>query len=158
MQSAALLLTVVTAYEALFERLKVPREKAGSVLSVGGVGGVGSIAIQLLRTLTDAEVYATASRPESIEWVQSMGAQHVIDRRTSLLEQCTQGRLPEFDYIFSTMHSDSNHAVFPLKPFGALCLIDDPSEFDVAPFITRAQSVHWELMFTKTLFDRNRES
>lgn len=68
-----------------------------------------------------------------------MGAQHVIDHRTTLLEQCRQGKLREFDYIFSATHSHSNHAAFPilLKPFGALCLIDDSAESDVAPFKMR---------------------
>lgn len=129
------------------------------MLIVGGADGVGSIVIQLLRTLTDSEVHATASRSESIEWVQSMGTQHVMDRRTTLLEQCRQERLREFSYIFSATHSDGNHTAFPilLKPFVALCCIDDPVEFDVAPFKMRLKSVHWEVIFTKTHFDCNRE-
>src|ERR1700680_4388385 len=54
---------------------------APAVLIVGGAGGVGSIAIQLVRALTDLTVVATASRPETMAWVKELGAHHVIDHR-----------------------------------------------------------------------------
>src|SRR3954462_15063986 len=66
--AAALPLTSITAYEALFDRLKVQDAVSGagrSILIIGGAGGVGSIAIQIARALTDLTVIATASRPET---------------------------------------------------------------------------------------------
>jgi len=81
-QAAALPLTTITAWELLFDRIGVKRgERADhrSLLVVGGAGGVGSIAIQLARKLTALTVIATASRPQTQDWVRSLGAQHVID-------------------------------------------------------------------------------
>ncbi|TFI28926.1 zinc-binding alcohol dehydrogenase family protein, partial [Herbaspirillum sp. 3C11] len=82
-QAAALPLTAITAWEALFERLRVPRKaasgKAPSILIIGGAGGVGSIAIQLAAKVVGLNVIATASRPESEKWVRELGAQQVIN-------------------------------------------------------------------------------
>ena len=58
-EAAALPLTAITAWEMLFERLDVKRPTAQGgdiILLVGGAGGVGSIAIQLLRALTDITI------------------------------------------------------------------------------------------------------
>ena len=86
-QAAALPLTAITAWEMLFDRLDVNRptpEGGDLILVIGGAGGVGSIAIQLLRALTDLTVVATASRPDTQDWVRECGAQHVIDHRSLL--------------------------------------------------------------------------
>ncbi len=67
---------------ALFDRLDVNGSVPGAaraLLIVGGAGGVGSIDVQLARVLTDITVIATASRPETIEWVRSLGAHLVVD-------------------------------------------------------------------------------
>src|SRR5690606_16401601 len=53
-EAAALPLTAITAWEALFDRLDVRRPVPGvanAILIVGGAGGVGSIATQLARRL-----------------------------------------------------------------------------------------------------------
>ena len=56
-EAAALPLTAITAWEALFDRLEVRRPVSGVArrrsLIVGGAGGVASVAIQLARRLTD---------------------------------------------------------------------------------------------------------
>jgi transposase-like protein len=68
-ESAALPLTSLTAWEALIDRLHLdrtaPARKERSLLIIGGAGGVGSMAIQLARSLADNEVIVTASRPET---------------------------------------------------------------------------------------------
>src|SRR4029077_602618 len=79
-EAAALPLTSITAWEALFDRMDIRKPVAGAapaVLIIGGAGGVSSIAIQLVRALTDFTVVATASRPETISWVKDLGANHV---------------------------------------------------------------------------------
>ncbi|MEI9864287.1 MAG: zinc-binding alcohol dehydrogenase family protein [Limisphaerales bacterium] len=88
-EAAALPLTTITAWESLFDRMKIRRDPAstGSVLIIGGAGGVGSIAIQLARCLTGLTVIATASRPETQAWSREMGAHHVIDHRQPLAAQ-----------------------------------------------------------------------
>ncbi|GAO00416.1 alcohol dehydrogenase Zn-containing [Komagataeibacter xylinus NBRC 13693] len=79
-EAAALPLTAITAWEMLFDRLDIRRPVPGvkpAVLIIGGAGGVSSIVIQLARVLTDVTVIATASRPETRDWVTSLGAHHV---------------------------------------------------------------------------------
>lgn len=155
--AAALPLTALTAYGALFDRLGLPTQQSsartapGNILIVGGAGGVGSIAIQLLRALTDVRVYATANRPESHEWARAMGAHEVI-RSADLREPTRHAQLPPFEYIFSTTHSDQYHGVFPsLMPVGGrLALIDDPEHFDIRSYKERSLTVSWMWVFDKT--------
>ena len=82
-QAAALPLTVITAWEAMFDRMRVPRSAGTgprrSILLVGGAGGVGSIAIQVAAKVAGLTVVATASRPESAQWCRELGAHHIID-------------------------------------------------------------------------------
>ncbi|OUI97524.1 Zn-dependent oxidoreductase, partial [Acetobacter orientalis] len=80
-EAAALPLTALTAWEMLFDRLDVRRSVPGTapaLLIIGGAGGVGSMAIQLARALTGLTIIATASRPETQEWVTSLGAHYVV--------------------------------------------------------------------------------
>jgi NADPH:quinone reductase-like Zn-dependent oxidoreductase len=56
------------------------------LLVVNGAGGVGSITIQLAARLTGLTVIATASRPETTEWVRKLGASHVADHSRLVLE------------------------------------------------------------------------
>jgi len=70
--AAALPLTTITAWEMLFDRLRVDKSANDSLLIIGGAGGVGSIAIQLAKQLTNLNIIATASRSETqdcaVEW------------------------------------------------------------------------------------------
>jgi NADPH2:quinone reductase len=157
-QAAALPLTAITAWETLFDRLSVNTLVPGgprAILIVGGAGGVGSIAVQLARTLTDLTVIATASRDETRAWVRGLGAQHVIDHTKPLAAQVAAlgGGAPEF--VFSTTHTDAHLAeiVDLIAPQGRFALIDDPASLDVVPFKQKSVSIHWELMFTRSLFE-----
>lgn len=149
--AAALPLTALTAYEALFER-GVTYTKESHVLIIGGAGGVGSMAIQLLKALTPATVIATATRPETIAWVKQLGADHVIGR--DLKSELAALGLQTVDVVFSTTHSKNYLPIMPdlLRPFGHLMIIDDPEVLDIRPFKTKALSVHWEFMFSKSMF------
>ena len=72
--AAALPLTTITAWEMLFERLRlVPgKQPTGeNLLIIGAAGGVGSIMTQLARRLTGVTVIGTASRPETQAWVRN---------------------------------------------------------------------------------------
>jgi hypothetical protein len=46
-EAAALPLTTITAWEMLFDRLRIGKSAEGTLLILGGAGGVGSIATQL---------------------------------------------------------------------------------------------------------------
>ncbi|WP_313591557.1 zinc-binding alcohol dehydrogenase family protein [Agrobacterium cavarae] len=158
-EAAALPLTAITAYEALFDRLKVKDPVAGganAVVIIGGAGGVGSIAIQLARHLTDLTVIATASRPETKEWVEQFGAHHVLDHSKPLAPQVEALGLGAPSFVFSTTHSDLHRAdsIELIAPQGRYCLIDDPEGgFDILPFKRKAISVHWEMMFARPVFE-----
>ena len=156
-EAAALPLTAITAWEMLFDRLDVrrpPAQGGDTILVIGGAGGVGSITIQLLRALTDLTVIATASRPETQDWVRECGAHHVIDHRRPLAPQVEALGLGAPGFVFSTTQTDSHVAdiVELIAPQGRFGLIDDPGVLDAMPFKTKAVSLHWELMFTRSLF------
>src|SRR5262245_2194464 len=107
--SAALPLTAITAWEMLFDRLDVRVFVPGAapaIVIVGGAGGVGSIAIQLARKLTPLTVIATASRPETIDWVKRLGAHHVIDHSKPLAAQVKALGIGAPGFVFSTTNTD----------------------------------------------------
>lgn len=156
-EAAALPLTAITAWEALFDRLKVndpTPEGGGSILIIGGAGGVGSIAIQLLRQLTGLTIIATASRPETQAWVKEMGAHHVVDHRKPLSEEVRRLGLPAPGFVFSTTETDKHldQIVELMAPQGRFCLIDDPPPLDIMKLKRKSLSLHWELMFTRPLY------
>ena len=159
--AAALPLTTLTAYEMLFDRLRVtdPVPGAGSgadgaVLIIGGSGGVGSIAIQLLRALTDCTIIATASREGTMQWCRDLGAHHVIDHSQPLPEQISALGIGAPAFVFSTTHSHEycEQVAELIAPQGRFGLIDDPAEFPIAPFKRKSISLHWEFMYTRSLF------
>ncbi|MFG1463155.1 zinc-binding alcohol dehydrogenase family protein [Xanthobacter sp. DSM 24535] len=157
-QAAALPLTAVTAWETLFDRLDVRRAVPGAapaILIIGGAGGVGSITIQLARKLTDLTVIATASRAETRQWVEGLGAHHVIDHSKPLAAQVEALGLGAPAFVFSTTNTDDHLAQIAelIAPQGRFALIDDPAVLDVIGFKRKSVSVHWELMFTRSMFE-----
>ncbi len=157
-EAAALPLTAITAYETLFDRLRVKDAVPGAanaILVIGGAGGVGSIAIQLLRALTDLTVIATASRPETMDWVKELGAHHVVDHSKPIAQQVEALGIGAPAFVFSTTHSDVHAAdsLAVIAPQGRYALIDDPAGgFDVMPFKRKCISIHWEMMFARAVF------
>jgi len=156
-EAAALPLTAITAWELLFSRLGVA-EGGGAgqqLLVMGAAGGVGSILVQLARQLTQLTVIGTASRPETQAWVKAQGAHHVIDHSQPLRAQLAALGVPEVSHIASLTHTDVHWAalVDVAAPQGRIALIDDPKEpLDVMALKRKSLSLHWELMFTRSLF------
>lgn len=155
--AAALPLTSITAWELLFDRLGVV-EGSGEgkcLLITGAAGGVGSILVQLARQLTRLTVIGTASRQETADWVRQLGAHHVIDHSQPLLAQLQALGVPEIDYVASLTHTEQHFAqlIDVLKPQGRLGVIDDPESLDVMPLKRKSLSLHWELMFTRSLYE-----
>lgn len=155
-EAAALPLTMITAWEMLFDRLKVRDPVPGAapaLLIVGGAGGVGSAAIQLARRLTDLTVIATASRPETRAWASELGAHHVVDHSRPLAEEVAALGIGASGFVFFTTHT-AQHLPEVLKlvaPQGRLGVIDDAPTLDVMPLKNKSLSLHWELMFTRSL-------
>lgn len=155
--AAALPLTTITAWEMLFDRLGVAPGKAPAgktLLIVGASGGVGSILTQLASRLTSLTVIGTASRPETQAWVKELGAHHVIDHSQPLAEQLERIGHPEVDYVVSLTHTDQHfdQLVQVIAPQGKFGLIDDPASLDVGKLKRKSVSLHWEFMFTRSLF------
>jgi zinc-binding alcohol dehydrogenase family protein len=155
-QAAALPLTAITAWELLFDRLRVPHGGGAgqSLLVVGGAGGVGSILIQLARQLTQLKVIATASRPQTQAWCLELGAHAVIDHSRPLAQALKDGGHGEVDFVAALTQTGQHfeQIVESLKPQGAMAIIDDMPVLDAMKLKTKALSLHWELMFTRSMF------
>lgn len=156
-QAAALPLTSITAWEAMFDRLDVRRPVPGAanaILIVGGAGGVGSIAIQLARQLTHLTVIATASREETQAWCRDLGAHHVIDHRKPLAAQVEALGIGAPAFVFSTNDTGAHlpEIAALIAPQGRVALIDDPAGLDVMVLKRKSVSLHWEFMFTRPVF------
>ncbi len=155
-EAAAIPLTAITAWEALFDRLCLPRGTAPAgeaVLVIGGAGGVGSIAVQLARQLTGFTVIATASRPDTRDWARRMGAHHVVDHAGDLAAQVEAIGQP-IRAIFVTTQTEAHWPAICrlIAPQGGVCLIDDPaSPPDVRMLKAKAASLHWEFMFARPM-------
>lgn len=157
-EAAALPLTTLTAWEAFFDRLDVNKPVPGAapaVLIIGGAGGVGSVAVQIARQRTDLTVIATASRPATRDWVKALGAHHVLDHSKPLASQIEALGIGAPAFVFSTTHTGEHAADIAelVAPQGRLCLIDDPTGFDIMPFKRKAISIHHELMFTRAIYE-----
>ena len=155
-QAAALPLTAITAWELLFDRLRVPHGGGAgqAILIVGGAGGVGSILIQLARQLTQLKVIATASRAETRAWCLELGAHAVIDHTQPLAQALKDGGHGEVDYVAALTQTEQHYAqiVESLKPQGAIGIIDDAPVLDAMKLKSKALSLHWELMFTRSMY------
>ncbi len=156
-RAAALPLTAITAWELLFERLGVREGKGDdgqSLLVIGAAGGVGSILVQLARQLTGLTVIGTASRAETQDWVRELGAHHVIDHSQPLQPQLKALGIDQVSMVASLTHTDQHldQLIEALAPQGKLALIDDPAQLDVTKLKRKSLSLHWEFMYTRSLF------
>jgi zinc-binding alcohol dehydrogenase family protein len=150
--AAALPLTSLTASEAL-DRFGFLEGATGRLLVVGASGGVGSVLIQLARALTDVEVIAAVSRPESAEWVRGLGAQHVVDRH-ALVDEVLAIAPDGIDAVFSPFSKGNVEAYARLlRPRGAVVAIDGSPDLDLTPLKEKSQTWHWEYMFTRPLHE-----
>ncbi|EXF91574.1 NADPH:quinone reductase [Pseudomonas fluorescens HK44] len=142
----------------LFERLQVREGKTAqgqSLLIVGAAGGVGSILTQLASQLTALNVIGTASRPQTQSWVRELGANLVIDHSQPLSEELKRAGHPQVTHVASLTETDQHfeQLVEALAPQGKLALIDDPKALDVTRLKRKSLSLHWEFMYTRSLFE-----
>lgn len=155
-EAAAMPLTSITAWEMLFDRMKVPYgvlQPGGTLLVLNGAGGVGSMLIQLANHLTGLTVIATASRPETAEWVRKLGARHVADHSKPIDEALHAIGLNGVDYIgmITTTTGSAPALARAINPQGHITFIDNFDD-SIAPFKPKSITVSWEMMFTRSLF------
>jgi NADPH2:quinone reductase len=150
--AAALPLTAITAWESLFDRLRLTETSTGTLLIVGATGGVGSMMLQLADALLPGvTVIATASDECRANWVRDLGAEHVVNHRGDLAGQVLAVAAEGVDFLF-TAHSEGQVETYAqiVAPFGHIVAIDDGPR-DVFPLKDKSITWHWELMFTRPL-------
>ncbi|PNG30396.1 NADPH:quinone reductase [Pseudomonas protegens] len=157
-EAAALPLTAITAWELLFERLQISQDRSDqgqSLLIVGAAGGVGSILTQLARQLTGLKVIGSASREQTQAWVRELGAHSVVDHRQPLSAELKRIGINQVTHVASLTQTDTHldELVEALAPQGKLALIDDPKSLDVTKLKRKSLSLHWEFMYTRSLFE-----
>ena len=155
--AAAMPLTSLTAWELLFDRMRIPygsKTNGGTLLIINGSGGVGSILTQLARRLTGLTVVASASRPETIAWCKKMGAHQTVDHHKPLDAEIKRIGLEPANFVAGLTATDRHLEEISnlIAPEGTLALIDDPKVLDIKPFKMKAVTVAWELMFTRSMF------
>lgn len=154
--SAVIPLTALTAWEILFDRMRLntEKDKGKSLLIIGGAGGVGSIAIQLAKKLLGLKVIATASRPESIEWCKQMGADFVVNHKNLVKEVQESGfQTVDFilDFVDTNFYWDSMAEL--IKPQGHIASITgSASPVVLNKLKTKSVSFSWEFMYTRSMF------
>lgn len=155
-EAAAIPLTGLTAWESLFDRIKVNPEtdKGKTVLILAGAGGVGSIAIQIAKKVAGLTVIATASRPESKKWCAALGADYIVNHRNLKVELEKIGH-NQVDYIldFVDINSYWETATEIIKPQGHIVTItgsDEPLNLNLLK--TKSVSLSWEFMYTRSMY------
>lgn len=155
--AAALPLTAITAWEALFDRMKINPEKDRDkqILIIGGAGGVGSISIQLAKKIFNLQVVATASREESRDWCLSLGADTIINHRENMVEQYQQQGLANPDYIFCLNDTDQHFKAMSelIAPQGMICsIVETTQSNDLGKLKAKSAGFVWEFMFTRPMY------
>ena len=155
-EAAAMPLTSLTAYEALFDRIRIDpeKDKGKSVLILAGAGGVGSIAIQLAKKLGNLTVIATASREDSIEWCKDLGADFVVNHH-HLKEDLEKIGHSQVNYIldFVDLEGYWETATEIIKPQGHIVSITGSSKpLNLDLLKNKSVTFSWELMYTRSMF------
>lgn len=158
-EAAALPLTSLTAWEGILDH-NINYTSDTHVLIIGGAGGVGSMAIQLIKATTDAIVIATASRSDTIEWCQNLGADHVINHHQDMAAQLKDIGIDAVNVVFCTTNSDRHihNLAEIITPFGHVTFIQDNGALDITSFKLKSITTHWEFMFAKSMFGHNLQS
>ena len=156
-EAAAMPLTSLTAYEAIFDRIKInPKKDQGkTVLVLAGAGGVGSIAIQLAKKLGNLTVIATASRPDSIAWCKDLGADFVVNHH-NLKEELEKIGHSQVNYIldFVDLEGYWETAAEIIKPQGHLGSMTESSKpLNLNIMKSKSVTFSWELMYTRSMFN-----
>lgn len=157
-QTAAMPLTSLTAYEALFEQLALSQDKktneGKTILIINGAGGVGSVATQLASN-AGLTVIATASRPESINWVKSHGAADVVNHQNNLVNEVHKLGYKYVDYILELKDIDSHWKEMCelIKPEGAIASItENRRPINLRLLAPKKAIFAWEWMYTKSYY------
>lgn len=156
-EAAVIPLTGLTAWEILFDRIRInpEKDKGKSILIIGGAGGVGSIAIQLAKKIAGLTVIATASRPETIDWCKQQGADFVVDHK-DLIASVREAGFQYVDFIVDFVDTNAywDTMVELIKPQGHIASITGSSDpVALNKLKNKSASFSWELMYTRSMFE-----
>ncbi|GLR08580.1 NADPH:quinone reductase [Mixta theicola] len=153
--AAAIPLTALTAWEGLFERLRIQEATAEqTLLIIGGAGGVGSLAIPFTKLHSKARVIATASRPDSVQWCKDRGADLVINYK-NMPEELAQHGIKQVDYIFCLNDTDGHWDTIGklIAPQGQICtIVENAHPLNMEQLKLKSAALHWEFMFTRSMY------
>jgi NADPH:quinone reductase-like Zn-dependent oxidoreductase len=111
--AAGIPLAGLTAWQALFEHLKLKKDQR--ILIHAGSGGVGSFAIQFAKHI-GAEV-ATTVGPDGLDMAKALGANCIIDYKSQRFEDVVK----DFDAVLDTLGGETQaRSLRVLKRGGAL--------------------------------------
>jgi len=124
-QAASLPLVALTAFQALVDKAGLrPGQK---VLIHAGSGGLGTIAIQLAKHL--GATVATTTSTKNVGWVKALGADVVIDYKTTDFTEA----LNDYDVVLDTQGGPTlEKSLQILKPGGKVISVAGPPEPDFA--------------------------
>ena len=157
-EAAALPLTSITAWEALFDRLGISKSGADagkSILIIGGAGGVGSIATQLAHKVAKLNVIATASRQKTIDWLKKMGADRTLNHRNAIDEELKSMDMPHVDFILCLNNTAQhwNAMANAIAPQGRICsIVETPEPVNLDLLKSKSAGFVWEFMFTRSMY------
>ena len=158
-QAAAMPLTSITAWEALFDRLEVDSSGADSgkqLLILGGAGGVGSIATQFAKQVANLTVTSTASRPESKKWCKELGVDHIINHYLDIPEQVNDLGIEGYDFILCFNDTDEHWQSMAsvIAPQGKICsIVETAADVDLGALKSKSATFVWEFMFTRSMYE-----
>jgi NADPH:quinone reductase len=157
LEAAALPLVSITAWEALFQKAKLTKNK--KILIHGGVGGVGHIAVQLARW-KGAKIFTTVVDPEDFELAKSLGADEVINAKEEAVEQyvqrLTRGR--GFDLVFDTVGGPNlDRSLYAAATNGTVVTTAARSTHDLTPLHNKPLGLHAVFMLMPILKNVGRQ-
>jgi zinc-binding alcohol dehydrogenase family protein len=158
-EAAALPLTSITAWESLFDRMRISREKrdAGKhILIIGGAGGVGSIAIQIAKRIAGLSVIATASRKETAAWCKDLGADYVVNHRDDIVAQVRSLGMEHADYVLCLNATDQhwNSMAELVAPQGHIVsIVETTKPVNLGLLKSKSVTFTWEMMFTRSMYE-----
>lgn len=156
---AAMPLTGLTAWEALFEKLQInPQDtkanKDKTMLIINGSGGVGSIATQLAH-MAGITVISTASRDKTVNWTKEHGADYVVNHRKNLVDEMKNIGFENVDFILGLNDIDGHWDEMSeiIKPDGHIASItENRGLIDLQKLTSKRATFSWEFMFSKALY------
>lgn len=156
---AAMPLTSLTAWEALFEQLEIsPYNKDKNnqkiILIINGAGGVGSIATQLAHW-AGLKIIATASRDETISWVRQNNADFTANHRKNLVAEVHKLGFKYVDYILELNDLDGHWEEMAqlIKPSGKITSItENHHPIDLKKLTKKRATFSWEWMYSKSFY------